>query len=124
MADPPIALAEVQGYAYAAFLAKSHFCTEREDIDGAAYWAQKAQELKDRFNEEFWIPDKGNFALGLDGQKRRIDSLASNMGHCLWTGIVDPGKAASVARHLVGQDTLSVFVITTLAGSCGAVNPL
>jgi len=124
MADPPIALAEVQGYVYAAFLAKSHFCTEREDINGAAYWAQKAQELKDRFNKEFWIPDKGYFALGLDGQKRRIDSLASNMGHCLWTGIVDAGKAASVARHLVGQDMFSGFGIRTLAGSCGAFNPM
>ena len=124
MADPPIALAEVQGYVYAAFLAKSHFCTEREDINGAAYWAQKAQELKDRFNKEFWIPDKGYFALGLDGQKRRIDSLASNMGHCLWTGIVDAGKAAAVARHLVGQDMFSGFGIRTLAVSCGAFNPM
>jgi glycogen debranching enzyme len=124
MADPPIALAEVQGYVYAAFLAKSHFCTEREDIDGAAYWAQKAQDLKDRFNQEFWIPDKGYFALGLDGQKRQIDSLASNMGHCLWTGIVDAGKAASVARHLVGQDMFSGFGIRTLAGSCCAFNPM
>jgi len=124
MADPPIALAEVQGYAYAAFLAKSHFCTEREDSDGAAYWAERAQDLKDRFNQEFWIPDKQYFALGLDGQKRQIDSLASNMGHCLWTGIVDAGKAASVARHLVGPDMFSGFGIRTLAGSSGAFNPM
>jgi glycogen debranching enzyme len=124
MAEPPIALAEVQGYAYAAFLAKSHFCTEREDIDGAAHWAQQAQDLKDRFNQAFWMPEKGYFALGLDGHKRQIDSLASNMGHCLWTGIVDAAKAASVARHLTGPELFSGFGIRTLASSCTAYNPM
>ncbi len=124
MAEPPIALAEVQGYVYAAYLAKSHFCTEREDAAGAEHWAGKAQDLKDEFNRKFWIPDKGYFALGLDRQKRQIDSLASNMGHCLWTGIVDAGKAASVAAHLTGQDMFSGFGIRTLARSSIAFNPM
>ncbi len=124
IAEPPIALAEVQGYVYAAYLAKSHFCTEREDADGAAYWAHKAQELKDAFNRVFWLPDREYFALGLDASKRPIDSLASNMGHCLWTGIVDAGKAAPVARHLTGPDMFSGFGIRTLAASCGAYNPM
>ncbi len=124
MAEPPIALAEVQGYVYAAFLAKSHFCTEREDVAGADYWAQKAQDLKDEFNRKFWIADNGYFALGLDGQKRQIDSLGSNMGHCLWTGIVDAGKAAAVARHLTGEDMFSGFGIRTLARSSNAFNPM
>ncbi len=75
MAEPPIALAEVQGYAYAAFLAKSHFCREREDTDGAERWAQRAQDLKERFNEAFWMPEKGYFALGLDG-RQAADRLA------------------------------------------------
>jgi glycogen debranching enzyme len=124
IAEPPIALAEVQGYVYAAYLAKSHFCTEREDADGAAYWAQKAQDLKDAFNRVFWLPDKGYFALGLDKDKRPIDSMASNMGHCLWTGIVDAGKASAVARHLTGQDMFSGFGIRTLASSSCAYNPM
>jgi glycogen debranching enzyme len=124
MAKTPIALAEVQGYVYAAYLAKSHFCTEREDVSGADYWAGKAQDLKDEFNRAFWIADKGYFALGLDRQKRQIDSLASNMGHCLWTGIVDAGKAASVAAHLTGPDMFSGFGIRTLARSCDAYNPM
>ena len=124
IAEPPIALAEVQGYAYAAFLARSHFSTEREDVDGADYWACKAQELKDKFNREFWIPERGYFALGLDARKRQIDSLASNMGHCLWTGIIDADKAASVARHLTGPDLFSGFGIRTLAASSGAYNPM
>ena len=124
IAEPPIALAEVQGYAYAAFLAKSHFCTEREDIAGAEYWAQRAQDLKDRFNQAFWMPEKGYFALGLDGQKRQIDSLASNMGHCLWTGIVDAGKAPAVAKALTGPDMFSGYGIRTLASSSAAFNPM
>jgi glycogen debranching enzyme len=124
IADPPIALAEVQGYVYAAFLAKSHFCTEREDADGAAYWGEKAEKLKDDFNRAFWMPDRGYFALGLDGNKRQIDSLSSNMGHCLWTGIVDAGKAAAVARNLTGPEMFSGFGIRTLATSCGAYNPM
>src|SRR5262249_50042642 len=98
--EPPIALAEVQGYAYAAYLAKSHFGAERQDTDGARHWAHRAERLKEEFNRAFWLPGKGYFALGLDGAKRPIDSLASNMGHCLWTGIVDAGKAAAVARNL------------------------
>ncbi len=124
IAKPPIALAEVQGYVYAAFLAKSHFCSERDDEDGAAYWGQRADELKDQFNQEFWMPDKGYFALGLDGDKHQIDSLGSNMGHCLWTGIVDAGKAAAVARNLTSPEMFSGFGIRTLATSCGAYNPM
>jgi glycogen debranching enzyme len=124
IAEPPIALAEVQGYVYAAYLAKSHFCTEREDADGASYWAQKAEKLKEDFNRAFWISDKGYFALGLDRDKRQIDSLASNMGHCLWTGIVDAGKAAAVARNLTGPEMFSGFGIRTLASSSTAYNPM
>jgi glycogen debranching enzyme len=124
IAKPPIALAEVQGYVYAAYLAKSHFCTERDDPDGAAYWGQRADQLKDDFNRAFWMPDKGYFALGLDKDKRQIDSLASNMGHCLWTGIIDAGKAAAVARNLTGPEMFSGFGIRTLASSSAAYNPM
>jgi glycogen debranching enzyme len=124
MAEPPIALAEVQGYAYAAFLAKSHFCREREDTAGEALWADRAQDLKDRFNQAFWMPEKGYFALGLDGQKRQIDSLASNMGHCLWTGIVDAGKAGSVAKALTGPEMFSGYGIRTLGIGSAAFNPM
>ncbi len=124
IAKPPIALAEVQGYVYAAYLAKSHFCTERDDTDGAAFWGEKAEQLKENFNRAFWLPDKGYFALGLDGDKRPIDSLASNMGHCLWTGIVDAGKAAAVARNLTSPEMFSGFGIRTLATSGGAYNPM
>ncbi len=124
VAKTPVALAEVQGYVYAAYLAKSHFCVERDDTEGAAYWGGKAEQLKDDFNRAFWMPEKGYFALGLDADKRQIDSLASNQGHCLWTGIVDAGKASAVARNLTSPEMFSGFGIRTLSAANRAYNPM
>ncbi|MCL6538642.1 MAG: amylo-alpha-1,6-glucosidase [Acidothermus sp.] len=123
-ARPPIALAEVQGYVYAAYLARAHFARELGDHDVAEHWSAKAVELKRRFNEEFWLPDRGYFALALDADKKPVDSLASNMGHCLWTGIVDEDKAPSVAAHLLGPQMFTGFGVRTLASSMEAYNPM
>jgi glycogen debranching enzyme len=124
IAEPPIALAEVQGYVYAAYLARAHFAQERGEADVARYWRVKAGKLRHDFNEAFWLPDKGYFALGLDGDKRPIDGLGSNQGHCLWTGIVDRDKATSVAEHLVSRPMFTGFGIRTLAATAGAYNPM
>ncbi len=124
LAEPPIALCEVQGYVYAAYLARSHFAREMGDHRLAAHWAGKAGALKRRFNEAFWLEDKGYFAIALDGSKRPVDSLASNMGHCLWTGIVDEDKAAAVAKQLLSPELFSGFGVRTLARSMGAYNPI
>jgi glycogen debranching enzyme len=70
------------------------------------------------------LPDRGWFAVGLDADKRPIDSLTSNMGHCLWTGIVDQDKAASVARHLMGPALFSGWGIRTLGASMPGYNPV
>ncbi|HEX6197120.1 MAG TPA: glycogen debranching N-terminal domain-containing protein [Jiangellaceae bacterium] len=121
---PPIALAEVQGYAYAAYVARSHFATEEGDDATARHWSDKARRLKEAFNEAFWLADRGWYALGLDGDKRPIDALASNMGHCLWTGIVDEDKAESVADHLLSDEMFSGWGIRTLASSMAAYNPM
>jgi glycogen debranching enzyme len=124
IAEPPIALAEVQGYAYAAYLARAHFAHGRGEADAARHWLEKARALKREFNRAFWLPDRGYFALGLDREKRPIDALASNMGHCLWTGIVDRDKAASVAGHLTSRPMFTGFGIRTLATSMAAYNPM
>ncbi len=97
LAEPPIALAEVQGYAYAAYLARAHFAREAGEQEPARGWSDRARALKRAFNEAFWLPDRGYYAIALDGSKRPVDGLASNMGHCLWTGIADEDKAAAVA---------------------------
>ena len=124
IAEPPIALAEVQGYVYAAYLARAHFAQERGELDVARHWRVKAGKLRHDFNEAFWLPDRGYFALGLDGDKRPIDALGSNMGHCLWTGIVDRDKATPVAEHLVSRQMFTGFGIRTLATTAGAYNPM
>ncbi|MBX6391132.1 MAG: amylo-alpha-1,6-glucosidase [Frankia sp.] len=123
-ATPPIALAEVQGYVYAAFVARAHFARETGDEEQSQYWAHRAATLKRQFNEQFWLPDRGYFALALDAEKRPVDALASNMGHCLWTGLVDEDKAASVARHLLSPEMFTGFGVRTLATTMGAYNPM
>ncbi|MDP9182351.1 MAG: amylo-alpha-1,6-glucosidase [Actinomycetota bacterium] len=124
LAEPPIALAEVQAYVYGAYVARAHFATEEGDDSLAERWTQRATELKQRFNEQFWLPDKGYFALALDAQKRPIDALASNQGHCLWTGIVDEDKAAQVAEHLMSPAMFTGFGVRTLATTMGGYNPV
>ena len=123
LAQPPVALVEVQAYVYAAFAARAELAGHRGDTDAAAYWAGRASSLKRRFNEDFWLPERGWFAVGLDADKRPIDALASNMGHALWAGVVDPDKAARVAARLVSPELFSGYGIRTLATTMGAYNP-
>jgi glycogen debranching enzyme len=124
LARPPIALCEVQGYAYAAFLARAHFAQTAGDTASFERYRTKAVELRRRFNEDFWLDDQGTYALGLDGDKRPIDAVTSNPGHCLWTGIADPDKAALVADRLLGADLFSGWGVRTLATSMVAYNPV
>ncbi|MGH3898855.1 MAG: amylo-alpha-1,6-glucosidase [Pseudonocardiaceae bacterium] len=124
LAEPPIALAEVQGYVYAAYVARAHFARGVGDEDLARHWAAKAADLKHAFNEAFWLPDRGYYAVALDAAKRPVDALTSNIGHCLWTGIVDEDKAAMIADHLLGPDMFTGFGVRTLASSMGAYNPM
>jgi glycogen debranching enzyme len=124
LADPPIALCEVQGYTYAAFQARARIATAAGDLDLATQWLQRAQTLKSAFNEAFWLPERGYFAVALDRDKRPVDALTSNMAHCLWTGIVDSDKAASVVGHLMSPQMFSGWGIRTLATSMGAYNAM
>jgi glycogen debranching enzyme len=124
IASGPIALCEVQGYTYAAYLARAHFAWEAGDARARQEWADRAAALKRAFNEQFWLEDEGYFALALDGTKRPVDSLASNMGHCLWSGIVDEDKAPAVAKRLLSPEMFSGWGVRTLATDMGAYNPL
>jgi len=124
LAAPPIALAEVQGYTYAAYVSRAHFADEAGDAATAARMRERARALREQFNRDFWLPDRGYYALALDRDKRPVDALASNMGHCLWTGIVDEDKAAAVAAHLVGPELFSGWGVRTLATSMASYNPI
>ncbi len=124
LAKTPVALCEVQGYVYGAYLARAHFADEVGDVATAVRYRGRASDLKEAFNRDFWLEDRGWFAMALDDRKRPVDALASNMGHCLWTGIVDEDKAARVAAHLVGPDLFSGWGVRTLGASMAGFNPI
>jgi glycogen debranching enzyme len=125
IAEPPIALAEVQGYAYAAWRAGAALARATGDEATAAARDRRAHVLRRRFESDFWLPRHEAFAVALDRDKRPVDAVASNMGHCLWTGIVaNPDQAAAVARHLVSPAMDSGWGVRTLAAGMGRYNPL
>jgi glycogen debranching enzyme len=123
LAEPPIALCEVQGYVYAAYLARAEIAAVIGDQATEVRWADRAAQLKEQFNDRFWMPDRGYYAIALDRHKRQVDACASNMGHCLWSGIVDRDKAGPVAERLLSPDMFSGWGVRTLATSMGAYNP-
>jgi glycogen debranching enzyme len=124
LAVPPVALCEVQAYVYGALLARASLATSTGDHEQAAALTTRAAGLKARFNRDFWIEERGWFALGLDRDKRPIDAQASNMGHCLWTGIVDEDKAPRVAARLLDDDMFSGWGVRTLGARMGRFNPV
>jgi glycogen debranching enzyme len=124
LAAPPIALCEVQAYVYAAYHARAELAEGDGDVATAQRWRSRAARLKAAFNIAFWMPERQAFALALDGAKQQVDAIASNMGHCLWTGIVDEDKAAAAVAHLAGPTLCSGFGVRTLATDMTAYNPM
>lgn len=124
LADAPIALSEVQGYVYAAYLARAEIAAGFGDGSVAKDYAQRAARLKRAFNEQFWLEAEGHFAMGLDRDKRPIDSLTSNIGHCMWSGVVDDRYAARTAERLCGPEMFTGWGIRTLASSMSRYNPV
>ena len=124
LAKPPVALCEVQGYVYAAYLARAHFARQQDDPATAEKYRDKAAALKEAFNRDFWMVDRGWYAMALDAKKQPVDALASNMGHCLWTGIVDEEKAPRVAAHLMSDAMFSGWGVRTLATTMAGYNPI
>ncbi len=123
VAEAPLALCEVQGYVYTAYLARALIAQQAGDEETTQHYAAKARRLKDRFNEKFWMADRGYFALAIDGDGRQVDSCASNMGHSLWSGIVDHDKAPQVARTLMSPEMFTGWGVRTLSSRMKAYNP-
>jgi glycogen debranching enzyme len=124
VAESPIALCEVQGYVYAALLSRAAIARHLGDHEHADTLAGRAAALKSAFNERFWLEDDGWFAVGLDRDKAPIDALTSNIGHCLWSGIVDRDKASRVVAALMSEEMFSGWGIRTLGTTMGAYNPV
>jgi glycogen debranching enzyme len=120
LATPPIALCEVQGYAYDAAMRGADLL-ERFGRDGAE-WRSWAERLRAAFNERLWVddPDGAYPAIALDADKRPVDSLTSNIGHLLGTGILDDRQSELIASRLVSGELNSGYGLRTMAtGSAG-----
>ena len=120
----PIALCEVQAYAYAAKIRLSQIARLKKRIDLAEQWEEDARDLKHRFNRDFWVDDQDYCAIALDGEGKPVDGISSNPGHCLALGILDGDKAASVAERLLAPDLYNGWGIRTLSSDSPAYNPM
>jgi glycogen debranching enzyme len=121
----PRATCELQGYAYDAKIRGARLARlVWRDATYADRLEKQAADLKRRFNRDFWVADGEYFALALDPEGERVDALTSNIGHLLWSGIVDKSKAKAVARHLVGPQLFSGWGVRTLASDQGRYNPI
>lgn len=123
LAEPPIALCEVQALVNSALLSRAWMAYDGGDAPLAAQLTGEAAALKEKFNEAFWLPDHGYFAVALDGRKRPVDACASNMGQCLWQGIIDDDKVPLVAERLMSPEMFSGWGVRTLATDMGTYNP-
>ncbi|HTW53009.1 MAG TPA: amylo-alpha-1,6-glucosidase [Stellaceae bacterium] len=124
LAAAPIALVEVQAYAYAAYTGAAVLAAALEKPDRAAELAAKAEQLKSRFDEVFWLDDLGTYALALDGSKQPLRVAASNAGHALFAGIARPDRASRVAEALLSPVSFSGWGIRTLATGEARYNPM
>jgi glycogen debranching enzyme len=120
----PIALAEVQGYAYAAKVAMARVYAVLGRAKESARLEEEAEELRRRFDDAFWMAEEGCYAVALDGAKRKVDSITSNAGQCLWTGIVPEERAAALVERLMAPDMFSGWGIRTLSSEMARYNPL
>ncbi|HEY9721992.1 MAG TPA: glycogen debranching N-terminal domain-containing protein [Oscillatoriaceae cyanobacterium] len=124
LAEPPIALVEVQGYVYMAKLRIADLYERDGDTRQAARLRAEAKALKERFNQDFWLEDLGCYALALQKDKRPCAVVASNMGQALWTGIIDHKRARAVADHLFAEPMYSGWGVRTLSGDARRYNPI
>jgi glycogen debranching enzyme len=124
LAEPPIALSEVQGYVYLAKQRMADVYRALDRPEEALRLEEEADLLKARFNEAFWMEDEGYFAAALDADKRQVRTVMSNPGHGLYCGIVDTERAAPVAKRLLAPDMFSGWGVRTMSKSAAAYNPM
>jgi glycogen debranching enzyme len=124
LATPPITLVEVQAYIY---MAKNYIAElfERDgDKDRADQLRKEAEELKERFNEDFWDDELGTYILGFQKDRKPIAVVTSNPGHALWAGIADKEKGEKTAHRLMQEDMFSGYGIRTLSDKEFPYNPI
>jgi glycogen debranching enzyme len=124
LAEPPIALVEVQAYAYAAYVGAAELAAVLDQPGRAASLAAAAEQLKTRFEAAFWLENLGTYALALDGDKRPCQVRASNAGHVLLSGIASQQRAERVAETLMASDSFSKWGIRTIGETEARYNPM
>jgi glycogen debranching enzyme len=126
VAEAPLAPCEVQGYVYDAKRRLAEIAREAwRDRPLADRLERDAAELRARFDEAFWVDERGGFyALALDREKRRVDSLTSNIGHLLWSGIVPPGRVDAIVDRLLSEPLWSGWGVRTMSADDSGFNPL
>jgi glycogen debranching enzyme len=125
LARPPIATCEIQGYAFDARVRSARLARRAwGDARLADRLEADAAGLRERFDRDFWIDERGHYALGLDADKHRVDSLTSNIGHLLWSGIVPPERAEVIAKRLACPELASGWGIRTMSTADAGYNPI
>jgi glycogen debranching enzyme len=121
----PRATCELQGYAYDAKIRGARLArTVWKDPSYAEVLEKQAADLKRRFNRDYWIADGEYYALAIEPDGSKVDALSSNIGHLLWSGIVEKSRARAIARHLMGPRLFSGWGVRTLAEGSGRYNPI
>jgi glycogen debranching enzyme len=124
-AEPPIATCELQGYAYDALRRSARLARDLwDDAPLAERLATRAGELRDRFDDSFWIPERGHYALALDGREAQVGALTSNIGHLLWSGIVAEQRAPATVERLRSDELFTGWGIRTMSSSDAGYNAL
>lgn len=123
-AEAPIALCEVQGYCVDAYARGKELFRALGDEARAAQCAERAARLREKIEEELWMPEAGRYAFAIDGQGRRVPTIVSNAGHLMWSRVPADDRAAATAELLVGKTMFSGFGIRTLAANQPVYNPL
>ncbi len=121
--ESPKTLCEMQGYAFDAWMRMAEVFEALGDRTRANELRQKAAKIQTQFEQQFWCEDLGFYAFALDPDKQPVRTITSNPGHCLWSGIVSPDRAAQVAKRLLQPDLWSGWGIRTLSTQNPAYNP-
>ncbi len=119
----PTALCELQGYVFDAWLRMAEVFTVLGEPERVVSLRQKAADLRHRFEQSFWCEELGYYAFALDAQKQPVRTIASNVGHCLWSGIVSPDRAKRVVQKLMAPEMWSGWGIRTLSANHPSFNP-
>jgi glycogen debranching enzyme len=125
LAEPPIATCEIQGYAYDARRRAARLARTCWNDDAFADRLEaEAADLRERFDHDFWLPDRRHYALALDQAKRPVDALTSNVGHLLWSGIVPEHRSQQLRDRLIADDMFTGWGIRTMSSRDSGYNPI